>query len=60
MQCQMSPEEWGWIKDNEKYLPVGMDLPPAPKELMKVVQCTCNLDCSKKDIHMPKVLERVQ
>ena len=44
----MSPEEGGWIKDHEKYVPVGMDLPPAPEELMKVVHCTCNLDYSKR------------
>ena len=48
MHCEMSPEEWGWIKDNQKYVPLGMDLPPAPEELMKVVRCTCNMDCSKR------------
>ena len=48
MHCEMSPEEWGWIKYNKKYVIVGMDLPPVPEELMKVVQCTCNLDCSKR------------
>ena len=48
VHCEMSPEEWGWTIDNQKYVPLGMDLPPAPEELMKVVRCTCNMDCSKR------------
>ena len=46
--CEKSPEEWGWIKDNQKYVPLGMDLPPAPEELMNIVWCTYNLDYSKR------------
>ena len=48
VHCEMSSEEWDWIKDNKKFVPVGMDLSPAPEELMKVVQCTCNVDYNKR------------
>ena len=35
------PTEWGWQLINGKYEPIPTDLEPGPKELLKVIRCSC-------------------
>ena len=40
------PLDWGWIVDAGKLMPVKMILPPAPQELLKIIRCSCKVDCT--------------
>ena len=42
---KIRPEEWGWIKMKE-LVHVQTDLAPAPEELLRVIRCNCQADCS--------------
>jgi len=42
----MSPLEWGWKKNDDKLMPLLTDLSPAPSELLKIIRCNCQTDCS--------------
>ena len=42
------PEEWAWILVNGKLMPVKMLLPPAPQELLKIIRCTCKVECTPR------------
>ena len=44
----MKPEEWGWKFESGEYVPICMDIPPAPQELMKIIRCNCYADCSSR------------
>ena len=46
--CVMNLEQWGWKLEEGEYVPVEMDLPPAPQELMQIICCGCNGDCSSR------------
>lgn len=48
LQCSLKPEDWGWKLVEGEYVPIDMDLPPAPSDLMQVIRCGCNGDCSSK------------
>ena len=41
-----SPVEWGWKESEGGLTPVHTDLPPAPEELLRVIRCNCQTDCS--------------
>ena len=43
---EMNPPEWGWKKSDEKFMPLHTDLPPAPSEILKIIRCNCQTDCS--------------
>ena len=43
---KISPLEWRWKKSDGKLMPVLIDLPPAPDELLKMMRCNCHTDCS--------------
>ena len=43
---EMNPLEWGWKKSDEKFMPLHTDLPPAPSEILKIIRCNCQTDCS--------------
>lgn len=34
-----SPENYGWKKDNDKWLPVMTTIPPAPEAIIEMVKC---------------------
>ena len=46
--CMLDPEEWGWKKSGDILIPITMDIPAAPQELLKVIRCTCKTDCSNR------------
>ncbi|KAG1688585.1 hypothetical protein GQR58_008038 [Nymphon striatum] len=43
---ELRPCDWGWQKSSSGLVPVQTDLPPAPKELLKMIRCNCQTDCS--------------
>ncbi len=40
------PSSWGWNCTDGKMKPVTTDLPAAPDELLKIIRCNCQGDCS--------------
>ena len=36
-----SPLDYGWKEENDAYVPVIMDKPPAPKAVVELVKCGC-------------------
>jgi len=36
-----SPENYGWKKDNDEWLPVMTTTPPAPEAIIEMVKCGC-------------------
>ena len=42
----LDPRQWGWKVDNHMLLPMLTDLPAAPEELLTVIRCNCQTDCS--------------
>ena len=45
-QCDLLPEEWGWVRKDTGLHPILMDMPPAPAELLKIIRCNCTTDCA--------------
>ena len=43
---ELLPEEWGWREIDGVLIPVQTDLPPAPDDLLQVIRCNCQSDCS--------------
>ena len=43
---ELLPEEWGWRESDGVLNPVQTDLPPAPDDLLRVIRCNCQSDCS--------------
>ncbi len=41
-----SPSGWGWDCTEGTITPIKTDLSPAPDELMRVIRCNCQGDCS--------------
>lgn len=44
----INAENWGWIRENAELIPIQTDLPPAPEELLKIIRCNCQADCSSQ------------
>ena len=42
---EIPPDEWGWKQNNERYIPIMTDLPPAPSELLRLIRCNCKTEC---------------
>ena len=42
----MSPQDWGWKESDGALFPVTTDLDPAPNDLLQIVRCNCQTDCS--------------
>ena len=42
------PERWGWKLVDNELAPIPTDLPPAPQELLELIRCKCNGDCSSR------------
>ena len=37
----LKPEEWGWKLENDRYVPIMTDEPPAPSDIFNVIRCLC-------------------
>ena len=46
--CTLSGEDWGWKVEVGEYIPISMDLPAAPLELLQIIRCGCQGDCSTR------------
>jgi len=51
-------------KSDEKLMPLLTDLPPAPSELLRIIRCNCQTDCSsmrctckKHDVTNSEIIE---
>ena len=42
----MSPQDWDWKESDGALIPVTTDLDPASNELLRIVRCNCQTDCS--------------
>lgn len=40
--------EWGWLIQDGMLFPTTTDLPPAPKEILKMIKCECSGSCDSK------------
>ena len=50
-----SPENYGWKKDNDEWLPVLTTTPPAPEAIIEMVKCGCvKQQCSTNQCHCRK------
>jgi len=43
---KFQPLEWGWKECDGTLMPLLTDLPPAPDDLLKMIRCNCQTDCS--------------
>ena len=41
-----SPENYGWEKNDNRWLPVMTKLPPAPEAIIQLVKCGCTKQCA--------------
>lgn len=41
----INPLEWGWELLDGIFHPTMTDLPPAPRDLLKIIKCACNGTC---------------
>ena len=46
--CDLDEGSWGWKLEKREYVPIEMDLPPAPQELLQIIRCGCHGDCSSR------------
>lgn len=44
----LDSEKWGWQITNQQLIPVKMDMPPAPKDLLCVFRCNCKTGCDTR------------
>ena len=63
LDIQASPENYGWEKDNNTWLPVITKLPPVPESIIHLVKCGCTKQCAsnqsqcrKNAMHRPLFL----
>ena len=45
-EAGMSPQDWDWKESDGALIPVTTDLDPDPNELLRIVRCNCQTDCS--------------
>ena len=43
---ELQPEQRGWKETERGLMPIHTDQPPAPDELLRVIRCNCQSDCS--------------
>ena len=43
---ELVPEDWGWKESEGLLVPVATDLLPAPEELLHIIRCNCQTQCS--------------
>ena len=37
----LKPEDWGWKLENDRYVPIMTDEPPATSEILNVIRSNC-------------------
>ena len=42
-----NPQQWGWKKHEDKYIPVATDLDFAPPDIVKIACCKCSSNTKK-------------
>lgn len=42
----LDPCDWGWKIVNDKFLPIPMEQPPAPDDILNIIRCKCKTSCS--------------
>jgi hypothetical protein len=45
---ELNPVEWGWCLKGNKLIPVKTDLAAAPARLLKVIRCSCKVNCESR------------
>ena len=55
-----SPENYGWEKDDNRWLPVMTKLPPAPEAIIQLVKCGCAKQCASNRCQCRKNGRRAQ
>ena len=45
---RLDPLEWGWCMSNNKLVPLKTTLPAAPERLLKIIRCSCKVNCDSK------------
>ena len=48
LDINLQPEEWGWKIDGGQYFPIMTDIEVAPVQLLEMVRCNCQTDCSTR------------
>ena len=43
----VNPQNWGWERKGEKLRPVMTDIAAGPQDILKVIRCSCKLNCGK-------------
>lgn len=49
---KLNPVEWGWCLKGNKLISVKTDLAAAPARLLKVIRCTCKVNCESRRKNM--------
>ncbi|CAH3022720.1 unnamed protein product, partial [Porites evermanni] len=44
----LNPEDWGWLRIQDRLHARTTDQPPAPDNLLKVIRCTCKQGCDSR------------
>ena len=44
----LSPLDWGWQESPNGFIPIRMDQPAAPEQLLKTIKCNCTGRCDTK------------
>ena len=44
----LKPIQWGWKLRNDSFVPIMPDEEPSPRDLLKIVGCTCKEMCDKR------------
>ncbi|CAH3149612.1 unnamed protein product, partial [Porites lobata] len=44
----LNPEDWGWLRIQDRLHARTTDQPPAPYNLLKVIRCTCKQGCDSR------------
>ena len=56
----LQPYDWGWKMSNNVFVPIMIDMPPAPDALLQVIRCSYSTDCMQYcKVHMPQELRSV-
>ena len=45
-RTDLLPENWGWYKQGNKFLPILTDKQAAPEALLQIIRCNCKASCT--------------
>ena len=55
----LDPEKWGWQITNQQLMPVKMNMPPAPEDLLRFFRCIYKTSCGTRWVGMYTCMRRV-